>query len=677
MPPFALRLASWRSWSWGQWVLAVVVSVSIVLGAVAAWWMAKHALAIRKLQQGVGDTVFTWNDGTAWFRMDEQRNDVPLAQIALPLRQAVIAVEDHRFRNHLGIDPIGLARALWVTASTDSRQGGSTITQQLARTLFLSNQRTLVRKGKEAALAVLLEVQLSKDQILELYLNRVYLSSGVYGVEPLSQRLFGKPSKQVTLAEAALIAGLIQAPSALSPWSNLDGARERSHVVLARMRELGYITEAQEREAVRTRVRIRPYSIAVDAKAGYAKEYTRQLFRDRFGGDHPPDWKVTTTFNRDLQDAADRAVQQGVRRAGIPGVQAALVAIDPRSGDVVAMVGGRDFTDSPYNRAVRAKRQSGSAFKPFVYATALSNGWSPVSVIDGLDSVSLPDTETGEDWTPRNVSTRQDAEAMPLRQALLSSNNRAAVALQQRVGTRSVLGMASALHLADQPGVPSLALGTGVVSPLDLAAAYTAFAGGGMFSSPRGVVTVTDADGDVALSVGPSRERVLSPEVAFQVTSMLRDVVERGTGESVRAWGIGFPVAGKTGTTNDFKDAWFAGYSSSLVVVVWVGHDTPKTMGRSAFGARVAGPIWADFMKRSAGVTKPREFTRPNGVEGMELCRVTYRKPVKGCPKYTEYFKARDPLPSDTCTIHDGSFAEDAKRAIKGFFRSLWDKITG
>jgi len=672
-----LRVASWRTWSWREWALALVLSTTTVMGAVAAWWMAKHALLIRDLRHGVGDTVFQWDDGSAWFRMDEQRNDVPLSQIAPTLQQAVIAIEDHRFRRHLGIDPVGLARAVWVTASTDSRQGGSTITQQLARTLFLSNQRTLVRKGKEAALAVLLEFSLSKDQILELYLNRVYLSSGVYGVEPLSQRLFGKPSKQLTLAESALIAGLIQAPSALSPWSNLDGARERSFVVLSRMRDLGFIDEPQEREARRARIRVRPYSVAVDARAGYAKDYARQLFRDRFGGDHPPDWTVRTTFDRELQEAADRAVQAGLRRAGLNGVEAALVAIDPRTGDVKAMVGGSNFLASPFNRAVRAKRQSGSAFKPFVYATALSEGWSPVSVIDGLDQVTIPDAETGEDWSPRNVSTRQDAAAMPLRQALLSSNNRAAVALQQRVGTKNVISMARALHLADQPGVPSLALGTGLVSPLDLAAAYTAFAGGGNVSPPRGLMRVTDADGDIALDVEPSRERVLSEEVAFQLTSMLRDVVERGTGDAVRAWGIGFPIAGKTGTTNEFKDAWFAGYSSSLVVVVWVGYDTPKPMGRNAFGARVAGPIWADFMKRTVKVTKPHEFVKPDGLMTRQLCRVSYRKPVQGCPKYTEYFKARDEEPSETCTLHDGSFTEDAGRAIKGFFQKLWEKIKG
>lgn len=670
-----LSLALWRGWSWRGWLLALALSTTMACAAVSAWWMAKHAIAIRKLQQGVGDTVFTWHDGTAWFRMDEQRNDVALAQIALPLQQAVVAIEDHRFRRHLGIDPIGLARAVWVTASTDSRQGGSTITQQLARTLFLSNQRTIVRKGKEAALAGLLELLLTKDQILELYLNRVYLSSGVYGVEPLSQRLYGKPAKHLTLAESALIAGLIQAPSALSPWTNIEGARDRSHVVLARMRELGYITEQQAREASGTRLRVRPYSIAMDARAGYAKEYARQLFRDRFGGDHPPDWTVTTTFDRGLQDAAERAVTAGVQRAGVKGVQAALVAVDPRTGDVVAMVGGRDFLESPFNRAVHAKRQSGSAFKPFVYAAALDTGWSPVSIIDGLDTVALPDAQTGEDWTPRNVSSRQDDDQMPLRQALLSSNNRAAVALQQRIGTRSVLAMASAVHLEDQPGVPSLALGTGLVTPLDLAAAYTTFADGGTFSSPRGIVTVTDADQDVALSVAPSRARVVSPAVAYQVTSMLRDVIERGTGESVRAWGVRFPVAGKTGTTNDFKDAWFAGYSSSLVVVVWVGYDTPKSMGPNAYGSRLAAPIWADFMKRAARATTPREFARPDGLTAMALCRVTYRKPVKGCPRYTEYFKSRDPAPTDTCTLHDGSFTDDAQRAIKGLLRSLWDRI--
>ena len=265
-------------------------------------------------------------------------------------------------------------------------KGGSTLTQQLARTLFLSNKQTPGRKAQEAVLALLLEQELSKNQILELYLNRIYLSGGVYGVETMSQNLFGKPASKLTLPEAALIAGLIRAPSALSPWSNLDGALDRSRVVLQRMREEGFITAAQEKAAAQARPRIRPYPGRRPRRAAATRRNScASSSAIAFGGDHPPDWQVRTTFVPDLQEAAERAVENGLRRFGNGDLQAALVAIDPATGDVLALVGGRDFRESQFNRAWRSRRQPGSAFKPFLYAAALAKGYSPVSVLDGPD----------------------------------------------------------------------------------------------------------------------------------------------------------------------------------------------------------------------------------------------------------------------------------------------------
>lgn len=667
-----------RRWRPAAWVFAGVLGAAAVAGGTAVWWMARHVVAVHRLHAGgVGDTSFTWADGQPWFRMDEQRQDVPLSEIAVDLRNAVVAIEDHRFYRHVGIDPLGVARAAWTNVSSDDRQGASTITQQLARTLFLSNQRTWSRKAKEAALSVILEQRLTKDQILELYLNRVYLSSGVYGVEPLSRRLFGKPSRSLTLAEAALVAGLIQAPSALSPWNNLEGALERARVVLQRMREEGYITEAQQREAARARVRIRPYSVAMDARAGYAKEFVRQAFRDRFGGDRPPDWSVRTTFVPAVQEAAERAVENGMRRLGRKDLQVALVAIEPRSGDVVAMVGGRDFLESPFNRAVRARRQPGSTFKPFVAAAALDSGWSPVSPIVGVQSISIADEQTGEDWSPRNVGAGEDADVVTVRQALVASNNRAAAALQQQVGVRAVRRVAREAGLGDQPDVPSLALGTGLVSPLDLARGYATLANGGWRLEARGLTQVVDGDGDLVIDVPVRRERALSPEVAFQVTSMLQDVVARGTGAAVRSFGVDFPVAGKTGTTNDFKDAWFAGYSSSIVAVVWVGYDQPASMGREMYGARVAGPIWAEFVRRASRVYRPAAFSPPPGMRAEPLCRLSYVKPVSGCPTYVEHFKHGDVSPARLCPLHEGNFGQQVRRATDTVVGWLLERVFG
>ena len=656
-------------------VFAGLYAILVAVTAITVLWSMRQGWAIYKLRRGVGDTWFYAADGRAWFRMDEQRRDVALGQIAPDLRNAVIAVEDHRFFMHFGIDPIGVGRGLYREVTRGGRlEGGSTLTQQLARTLFLSNKRTPLRKAQEAILALLLEQELTKTQILELYLNRIYLSGGVYGVETMSRNLYGKPASNLTLPEASLIAGLIRAPSALSPWSNLDGALERSRTVLMRMREEGFITAAQEKAAAQVRPRIRPYPGASESQWGYAKEFLRQQFRDRFGGDHPPDWQVKTTFVPELQDAAERAVENGLRRFGNRDLQAALVAIDPGTGDVLALVGGRDFRQSQFNRAWRSRRQPGSAFKPFLFAAALSKGYSPVSVLEGLMTIA---PQGPEEWAPRNASG-EVTEALTLRAALIESNNRAAALLQQRIGSRPVLRLASDVGLRDLPDVPSLSLGTGLVTPLDLTAAFAMFPNGGNGVRARALTRVIDADGSVAYDNPARVDRVLTPEVAYQMVSMLQDVVDRGTASPARsAFGVRFPAGGKTGTTDDFKDAWFVGFTSSTVVGVWVGEDQPATIGRDGYGARYALPIWSEFIKAAARKRGAREFAAPETMHQEMLCRVSYLKPVEGCPTYDEYFKEGDNIPGRLCNVHEGSVKQQIKRAVQGIFRGLGRKLKG
>ncbi|MGH8188592.1 MAG: transglycosylase domain-containing protein, partial [Steroidobacteraceae bacterium] len=311
--------------SWPAWLLAAVAGVALVLLVMATVWTTQHAWTVYKLNRGVGDTVFYDAAGRPWFRLDEQRRDVPLDQISTYFKDAVIAVEDHRFYLHPGLDPIALTRATFYNLRSDSTQGGSTITQQLARTLYLSNVKTYGRKAQEAVLAGMLELLLSKREILQLYLNRVYLSGGIYGVETMSRKMFRKPASKLTLAEAALIAGIIRAPASYSPWTHLDAARRRSFVVLQRMREEKKITAAQEQAARTERIQIQPLSSVSGARNGYAKEFLRQQFRDVYGGDNPPDWKVHTTFVPEIQDAAEIAVRDGLRRIGVRDLQAALV----------------------------------------------------------------------------------------------------------------------------------------------------------------------------------------------------------------------------------------------------------------------------------------------------------------------------------------------------------------
>ena len=657
-----------RPRGWRDWLALVVFVAAIGTAAGVTSWAIRYGLAINRLTHGVGDLVFYGNDGRPWFRMNEQRRDVPLAAVAPHLQHAVIAIEDHRFRYHPGIDPVGLGRALTRNLRAGGRvEGGSTITQQLARTLYLSNARTWGRKAREAVLAYLLELRLSKDQILELYLNRIYLSAGIYGVEAMANALFGKRATEVTLAESALIAGLIRAPATLSPWSNLEGARRRSVVVLRRMRDAGYITDAELQRARQARLRIRRHPGAPDTRAGYAKEFLRQQFRARFGGDHPPDWQVHTTIHPAVQDAAEKAVADGLRRLGRPGLQAALVALAPATGDLLAIVGGRDFRSTPFNRAWRSRRQPGSAFKPFVFAAALEWGLSPVSVIGGLERIA---PQGGEEWTPRNARG-EIVDALTVRQALIESNNRAAVALQQQIGTGPVLRLASDAGLRGQPDVPSLALGSGLVTPLELASAYAVFPNGGYAVRPRALSRVLDENGAVVVDERPRLERVLDAHVAWQMVSLMQDVVERGTGSAVRAWGVRFPVGAKTGTTNEFKDAWFVGYSSAVVVAVWAGFDRPASMGDNAFGSRMALPIWANFMRRTARMLPPRPFEPPDGMRVEEFCRVSYLRPVEECPTYDEYFKDGDEVPGRLCPVHRGTLKQRARRAVEGFVSGL------
>jgi 1A family penicillin-binding protein len=665
-------MASWRQVR--DRIAAVIFAALVVFSAVAVTWTLRQAYAVSRLKRGVGDTWFLAANGSRWFRLDEHRRDVPLAQIPDDLQHAFVAVEDHRFFRHPGVDAIALMRAFVRNVrETGTVQGGSTLTQQLARTLFLSNKKSYGRKIREAVLALMIDAQLTKEEVLELYLNRIYLSAGVYGVETMSHHLFGKPAKQLSLAECALIAGLARAPSALSPWSNLDGAIERSHVVLARMRQEGFITPQQEAAARTARLRIRPFPGAADPRGGYAKEFLRQQFRDRFGGDHPPDWEVRTTFVPELQGMAERAVADGLRRFGQPQLQAALVAIDPRTGDILALVGGRDFRQSQFNRAARSRRQPGSAFKPLLYAAALEHDFSPVSVLEGLASIA---PQGPEEWSPKNASG-ETPDRLTLRAALLESNNRAATALQQRIGSRPVLRLASAAGLHDLPNVPSLSLGTGLVTPLELTAAFAMFPNGGVAVRPRGIVRVIDADGSVAQDDPIQMERVISPATAFQMVSMLEDVMDRGTGASARSLGLRFAVGGKTGTTDDFRDAWFVGFSSSLVAGVWVGFDQPATIGREAYGSRYALPIWTDFMRQAARLRRPEAFEAPSGLRDEVLCRVSYLRPVESCPVYTEYFKEGDIIPGRLCPLHEGTVKQRVRRAIEGIFSGLGKKIRG
>jgi 1A family penicillin-binding protein len=595
--------------------LLAAVGAITVLSVVVAAWTIRYAVAIHRLGRGIGDTVFLGADGKPWFRLDEHRRDVAIADIAPALRNAVVAVEDHRFYLHPGVDPVAVGRAVLHNVRERSFvEGGSTLTQQLARTIFLSNARTAGRKAKEAALALMMEQRLRKNQILELYLNRVYMGSGRYGVESMSRAVFGKPAKSLSLAESAYLAGLIRAPSALSPWSNHQRALERSHTVLTRMRQERYITPEEEDAARRARLRIvsTPPPI-VDAKGGYAKEYLRDEFRERFGKDHPPDWTVHTTFVPALQELAESSVAYGLRTLRIPDLQAALVAVDPRTGDLLALVGGSDALATPYNRAVRSRRQPGSAFKPIVYAAALETlGYTPATIL--VDSpLSFTNQWDGSVWSPQNYDGAF-LGPIPLRKAVEQSRNIPAVRTLQAVGLEKGIEYARRLGLAGElPPYLPIALGAGEATLTEMTAAFATFANQGLRMKPFLIERITDRDGNVIEQGLPRATDALRADTAFILTSLLRGVAEHGT--AARARRLRRPIAGKTGTTNDFTDAWFIGYEPSLAAGVWVGFDEKKdSLGRGETGADAALPIWMEFWQKAMASRPIEEFSIPGNV---------------------------------------------------------------
>ena len=467
---------------------------------------------------------------------------------------------------------------------------------------------------------------------------------------------------------------VIRAPATYSPWQHLESARQRSFVVLQRMREEKKITAEQERSARAEQIRIQPPPAVSSARHGYAKEYLRQQFRNVYGGDNPPDWKVHTTFDPKMQDAAEASVRDVLRRLRVPGLQVALIALEPQNGNILAMVGGSDFAVTTFNRAVKSHRQPGSAFKPFVYAAALEHGLSPVSVLRGLHQVSVEASEGV--WIPRDERTT-DRDEMTLREALLESNNAAAVLLQQQVGTRPVLKLVTDLGVPNQPDVPSLALGSGLVTPLELTTAYAVFPNGGYRVKSRGIQSVENASGETVEYDHVEKERILTEDVAFQMVTMLEDVVSRGTGASARSYGLSGPIGGKTGSTNDYRDAWFVGFNSSVVVGVWAGFDQPQTIRQGGTGARIALPIWADFMRRVQRLVPARSFEAPADLEPHELCLISYQRPVDGCPTYVEYFKDGDSVPTQLCPIHEGSFKQEAQKAVGGLIRAIGKGIRG
>ena len=675
-------------------VFAIVATASVAGGI---WFLlglrdgmpeADALLRIGDMDQAT--SIFDVDDRLAFTIYKEQRIEVPITEISSNLLAAVLAVEDQRFYDHHGFD---LGRIL-SAAAADVRhrrvaQGASTLTQQLARQSFLRPDKTLHRKVQEVILAARIERLYSKQQILELYLNKVYFGDGLYGVEAASRGYFGKHASELSLPEAALLAGLVKSPSSYAPTVNMQRATARRNVVLQAMLDNGAIDRAAFQSARRTPVVLHDTLRSEDPHGEYFKEQVRLELVQRFGWQrvYQGGLRVFSTIDMPMQVAAETAVadtlkaldarRQAIgaarlaRRAGRKGgpppqpddpLQAALVAMDPDTGHVRAMVGGRDFDASHFNRAMQARRQPGSAFKPFVYAAALESGFTPASVVDHLDD---PITTAQGGWTPEDEHST--ASSMTLRTGLRTSSNRAAVRLLQEVGIGRTVQYARQMGVGDVPAVPSLALGSGEVTLMSMTAAYSAFADHGLVPKPVLIRRVEDQDGRLLYDAHESPTRAIGDTTAFLMSTMLADVVNAGTAAGARRLGFTLPAAGKTGTTNDFKDAWFVGFTPKLAAGVWVGFDRARTILPNGFAAEIAVPLWTKFMKVATRNDKPEWLAPPDGVVSATICRVSGKLATDYCRTaqtvnadgtidnrstvYTEYF-ARGTEPTTVCDVH-------------------------
>jgi penicillin-binding protein 1B len=597
----------------------------------------------------------------------EKRRDVPLSAIPQRMVQAVLAIEDHRFYEHPGIDPIGLTSAAIgnVFGSHKYMRGGSTITQQLVKNTFLSPEKTLKRKLSEWFMSVALERRLTKDQILTLYLNDVSLgqrgSFAIHGVPEAARLFFSKDVTNVTLSEAATIAGVIQSPSRLSPFNNPEAVTERRNVVLQAMADFGYITADTATRSAHEPLQLAPR--ALDAEAPYFVDYITEELQDKYTAVATGATDVYTTLDLHMQHIAQDAVRNGLARVDEllarrkrQRAQAALIAIDPRTGDVLSFIGGRTYNQSQFNRVLSANRQPGSVFKPFVYLAAFERAYAegrtdvtPASIVLDEPTSFVFNEQT---WTPANYDGQFEG-AITLRRALALSRNIATVKVAEAAGYDQVAALWRRVGAGTTPHpYPSIALGVFEATPFQIASAYTLFPNGGTLKPLHAISRIVNGGKDVPIQVVAGKT-VARRDTTFLVTNMMRSVINEGTGAGARAAGFTLDAAGKSGTTNDLRDAWFVGFTPELLTVVWVGLDDNMPLGLS--GTQAALPIWTNFMMRALAGRPNVSFDAPDGLVYVEIDRDTGKIANPACPKTIREAFIPGTEPTELCAVHGGS----------------------
>ncbi|QIA28093.1 PBP1A family penicillin-binding protein [Thermaerobacter sp. PB12/4term] len=669
-PSLARRVARWAG-------LAVVFLALAGAGVVA--FAAATPLPKPQVPQA---TVVYDIEGRMIASLYRQNRQVARPEeIPRSLRQAVVAAEDARFYRHHGFDPVAIGRAVVRNLEAGRIvEGGSSITQQLARTLYdLSLERTVGRKFREALLAVKLETHYTKDQILTMYLNQVYFGRGAYGAKVAAREYFGKPLDELTLAESATLAAFIRGPEIY--WRDPERAKGRRDWVLSRMAELGMITAAEAEQAQAEPLRLRPPD-EPDTRAPYFVDYVRdqlaaqvpELANQIYTGG----FRIYTTLDLDMQQAAEAAVQRLddlvaplEEHQGIPQPQVALIALDPSTGGIRAMVGGRDFETTPFNRAVRARRQPGSAFKPFLYTAVLAAG-EPITTPVACRAREYPGGEGGRPYVPSDYGDERYHNAfLDIRRAVAISDNVVAVEWMNRVKPGRVAALARRMGITSPLTTQhlTLALGESAVTPLELARGYATLANLGQRVDPFAILRVEDRDGRVLFQHDPQAERVLAPDVAWLMTDVLKSVFDPAYSGTGRALGIGRPAAGKTGTTDASRDVWFVGYTPDLVAAVWVGADDNRQTvrlpgGAGATGSSTAGRIWQAFMRVALEGRPARDWPRPDGVVRASACTLTGALDNPQFQWREEWFLAGHvPPPNCLALLQDPHIREDLAAA--------------
>ena len=622
-------------------------------------------------------------DGKVYSRLfGENRILVEADRVSPLFKKALLAREDSRFFQHHGIDPLGIGRALLRNlAHLGVREGGSTITQQLARNSFTLGGRDISRKILEAFVACRIESAFSKDQILRFYTNRIYFGSGLYGLETASQAYFGKPSADLNLSEAALLAGLIRSPNRYSPFTNVKGALAQRDEVLNRMAELKMISSSDADTARRASVRVASRRASAPQE-NYAmdalyRELESLVSQDQIDGGG---LRIYTSLDPDLQRAAEQSVDSCLTQVeNKPGyrhpkkndfgsqaraaeeqtnyLQGAVVAIENRTGAIRAFVGGRDYRDSKYNRALQAYRQVGSTFKPFVYAAGYARGMMPGAGIDDgpLQHGELP---AAPNWHPSN-SDRENRGVLPARNGLIFSRNMMTIRVGELATLDRVIAMGESTGFARSiPHVPATYLGAFESDLKDVTAAYSVFAAQGQRKEPYLIERIDDADGKIIYRAHPDRHQAVSPAVAWMIAQTLRGVIERGTAASAKTLGLVRYAAGKTGTTDDYKDAWFVGFTNSLTCGVWVGFDQPQTIQERGYGGTLALPIWVRVMEKASRPKYPDgQFPAPEPLVRLRLCSVSNRLATDACVAAGTSYEIMLPqsvVPTQPCPAHQG-----------------------